>query len=801
MKVVHAFAPIIIAFVCSTGRSADPSKHWAFQPIRNPSPPPVKAIGVSSPIDRFIIAKLEDRGLALSPAVEQRTLIRRVTFDVTGLPPTPEEIEAFLNESATNTQLAYEKLIDRLLAAPRYGEHWGRHWLDVARYADTKGYVFFQDDALPWAWTYRDYVIEALNADLPYDQFLLQQLAADLLPLGVDKKPLRALGFLTLGGRFMNNPHDVIDDRIDVVTRGLLGLTATCARCHDHKFDPIPTKDYYSLYAIFVACDEPEVPPLYEAPPKTPEYEKFAAELANREGKLRIYLAKKRQELVRNARQRSGEYLLAAHRLRGKPPTDDFMLIADPNDLNPKMIVRWRAFLERSQKNPERVFGLFHEFANLPENEFAARARQVVASLKKRNDVNLIVAEEFIQRPPVSMADVSFQYGVLLVDADENGKVFGESDWARNLNELRSALYAPNAPANVAPGDFSELELLPDRASQGELQKFRKQVEQWRASGVGAPPRAMVLNDLTTRHEQHVFLRGSPTNLGERVDRRFLSILSQDPAPFQRGSGRLDMAKSIANASNPLTARVIANRVWMHHFGKGLVATPGDFGLRSEPPSHPKLLDYLASTLIADGWSLKKLHRRILLSATYRQSSADRPESVKIDPENTLLWKMPRHRLNFEETRDALLVAADRLDRKIGGPSVANFLSGSATRRTLYAHLDRLNVPGIFRTFDFPSPDAAAPQRDLTTIPPQSLFMMNHPFVVECAKNVLRRADVAAEKHNGKRLQRIHQILYGRPVREEEEALARSFLGNADENAWTRLVHALLQANEFVFVD
>ena len=799
-----AFAIVPAPFLVA----ADPAKHWAFRPVSNPTPPTVKTKNIVSPIDRFIIAKLEERGLALSLRADSRTLIRRATFALTGLPPTPEEVEAFVKTSDAQPQAAYEALIDRLLASPHYGEHWGRHWLDVARYADTKGYVFFQDAGFPWAWTYRDYVIEALNADLPYDRFLLEQLAADLLPVGENKKPLRALGFLTLGGRFMNNQHDIIDDRIDVVTRGLLGLTVTCARCHDHKFDPIPTKDYYSLYAIFVGCDEPEVPPLYESPPKTSVYEKFAKELAAREGKLHAFLVMKQNELVRDAKRRAGEYLFAAFNLRDKPLTDDFMLLADPNDLNPKMIVRWRAYLERKRKVPDRVFGLWHTFAQLDANDFAARAKAIVDTLRGREDVNTLVREAFERQPPASMVDVADVYGALLNDAEENGKVLGDSVWAKSVNELRSVFHAPNAPANVAPGDFSELELLPDRAAQGVLQKYRKEVENWRASGAGAPPRAMVLNDLANRPNQRVFLRGNPSNLGETVDRRFLSVLSKDRQAFTQGSGRLEFAKAITNPSNPLTARVIVNRVWMQYFGKGLVATPSDFGLRSDPPSHPELLDHLASALVADGWSLKKLHKRILLSATFQQSSkapspiaGGAPDPKSIDPENSLLWRMPRRRLGFEETRDSLLIAAGKLDPKIGGPSVQNFLAAGATRRTLYAHLDRLNVPGVFRTFDFPSPDATSPARDLTTIPPQALFMMNHPFVQECAKNLLRRPDVATEKVHAKRVDRVFQLLYARMPREEELALAREFLGNADEAAWARLVHAMLQTNEFDFVD
>ncbi len=278
------FVLFVFFVVNSSSSAAEEERHWAFQPVKNPSPPVVRQRDwPRTSVDPFILAKLEARGLTPSARADRRTLLRRVTFDLLGLPPTPEEIAAF---EADRSPEAWAKVVDRLLASPHYGERWGRYWLDVARYADTKGYVFFEEEAYPWAWTYRDYVIRAFNEDLPYDRFIVQQLAADQLPLERDRRPLTAMGFLTLGGHFMSNPHDIIDDRIDVVTRGLLGLTVTCARCHDHKFDPIPTKDYYSLYGVFASSVEPMEPPLFADPPKTPAYESFRKELEKREKAL-----------------------------------------------------------------------------------------------------------------------------------------------------------------------------------------------------------------------------------------------------------------------------------------------------------------------------------------------------------------------------------------------------------------------------------------------------------------------------------------------------------------------------------
>ncbi len=326
------------------------NKHWAFQPIADPALPAVRdmRLGARRPSTGSCWRSWKQRELKPSPPADRATLLRRLTFDLLGLPPTPEEIEAFVADASPD---AVERVVDRLLASPRYGERWGRQWLDVARYADTKGYVLFQDSNFPWSYTYRDYVVRAFNEDLPFDQFVVEQLAADKLPLGDDRRALAALGFLTLGSGFMNNQQDVFDDRVDVVTRGLLGLTVTLRRCHDHKFDPIPTRDYYALYAVFASCAEPTVPPLFEPPPRTEAYEKFAAELAERERKLREFVDGKFAALVEGARTRVGEYLLAAHELKDRPPTEDFMLLADPNDLNPTMIIRYQVYLAGTRQH------------------------------------------------------------------------------------------------------------------------------------------------------------------------------------------------------------------------------------------------------------------------------------------------------------------------------------------------------------------------------------------------------------------------------------------------------------------
>jgi hypothetical protein len=793
--------------VCSACPAADP--HWAFQPVSDPKLPVVRQHGwPRTSVDHFILAKLEAKGLTPSAAADRRTLLRRVTFDLIGLPPTPEEIAAF---EADRSPDAFARVVDRLLASPHYGERWGRHWLDVARYADTKGYVFFEEQAYPWAWTYRDYVLRAFNEDLPYDQFIVQQLAADQLPLDKDRRPLTALGFLTLGGHFMSNPHDILDDRIDVVTRGLLGLTVTCARCHDHKFDPISSKDYYALYGVFASSREPLELPLFEEPPKTPAYESFRKELQKREKALADFVRTKETQLREGARKRVAEYLLAAHALRDQPRIDDFMLIADGNDLNPAMIARWAAYLRQTRKKHHPVWIPWHQYAALPEKEFTAKAREVCGQLAKEK-INPLLAQAFAAKPPDSMKAVAQRYGEILLrtekkwietqkktEAAKQPLSTGLADAAEE--ELRKVFHGPDAPPDVPPGHFSELEVLPDRPAQDTLQKLRKEVEKWRVEGPGAPPRANVLLDATTPQEPYVFLRGNPNNRGPSVRRQFLSLLAGPSAqPFQHGSGRLELAHAIADRNNPLTARVLVNRVWLHHFGKGLVGTPSDFGLRSDPPTHPELLDHLATVFMQNGWSIKKLHRLILLSAAYQQRSEDRPDCRRVDSENALLWKMNRRRLDFEATRDALLAVSGRLDRRSGGPPEKDIL-GAARRRTVYGFLDRLQVPGLYRTFDFPSPDASNPQRDTTTIPQQALFLMNNPFSRACAEQLVQLPEIAAEKDAARRVAFLYRRLYGREPTAEEVSLAHAFTGEMESSRWLRYAQGLLLANEFVFLD
>jgi hypothetical protein len=793
-------------------------QHWAFQPVVKPIVPtrdndPWSA----SAIDRFILFRLAANGLTPSGAADRRTLVRRATYDLLGLPPTPEEVRTFVDDPAPD---AFDRLVDRLLASPYYGERWGRYWLDVARYADTKGYVFFDDKRYPWAYTYRDYVLRSLNADVPYDRFILEQLAADQLDLGNNRQALAGMGFLSAGNRFMNNPYDIIDDQIDVVTRGLMGLTVSCARCHEHKYDPIAMDDYYSLYGVFASSREPTLPPEFEQPPQTAQYAAFKNELLVREQRLGRFIQAKYEELIRDARTRAGEYLKAAHSVREQPSTEDFMLLAETNDLNPVMVERWRLYLAQSARRHHPVFTPWHWYAAIAASDFERTAPAITNRIRNSEPsrpLNPLVVQAFVHKAPRSMAEVADRYGELLEAVERHWQdtlewVARQSGRAAPMHfsdpameELRQVLYGRDAPPNMPmPHAGDMLPLLPDRASQDHWQKLLKAVQEWVASGPGAPARAMVLVDAPTPYEPRVFQRGNPNRPGKLVPRRFLGLLAgADQRPFVKGSGRLELAQAIASAKNPLTARVLVDRVWMHHFGAPLVRTPGDFGRRSEPPTHPDLLDWLSASFVNDGWSIKKLHRRIMLSAVYRQQSFDRPACSRIDPENRLLWRANRRRLDFEALRDTLLAASGSLESRFGGPPVDLLKPPFTRRRTVYAFVDRLELPGLFRVFDFPSPEALSPQRSSTIVAPQALFLMNHPFAVECAARLAGRSKLIAGRDPSQRIEFLYDQLFQRRPSSDEVASAARFIGKFPlaPNAWEQLAHALLMSNELAFAD
>jgi hypothetical protein len=757
---------------------AEKSKtHWAFQPVREPAVPTVSNRRfVQTPVDNFVLVKLEASHLKPSPPADKRTLIRRATFDLIGLPPTPEEVAAFIADKSPD---AFAKVVERLLASPQYGERWGRHWLDVARYADTKGYVFEEDRHYPYSYTYRDFVIRAFNGDLPYDTFLKEQIAADLMPLGDDKRPLAALGYLTLGRRFVNNIHDIIDDRIDVVCRGMMGLTVACARCHDHKYDPIPTKDYYSLYGVFASSEEPAQKPMLGTVPTGKAYEEYKVEHQKREDERNKFRHDKEEEMAATLRHQAGEYLFAAYESQHGKSDDE---ATSKHKLDHGVMKRWKMGLDNWAKSTNAMFIPWVAFAKLSATNFAEAAKDLSAKFATNADsaVNPLVAHAFEGAPPATMNEVADRYGKLFLEIDKEWQKSRETsntlarlpDDAHEM--LRQALYAEGAPANVPRHEFDRLYDVP---TAQKLRALQRSVDELDATHPGAPPRAEALVDKEKTYNVHVFVRGNSDNQGPEAPREFLEILAgPNRKPFTHGSGRLELAEAIASRDNPLTTRVLVNRVWLHHFGAPLVATPSDFGLRSDPPVNPQLLDYLAARFMADGWSIKKLHRLIMISSTYQQSSEDNPAYAKIDPNNTLLWRMNRQRLEFEALRDTLLDLAGHLDLTAGGHAVDITTQPFTTRRTVYGYIDRQNLPNLFRAFDFASPDSSSPRRFYTTVPQQALFLLNSPFVIEQARTLMERADIKAAASEDKRVKLLYQVAFQRDPSREDLQLAREFL-------------------------
>jgi hypothetical protein len=800
----------------STGSKLDHSAghtHWAFDPLRAVVPPRVNdSRWIRTPVDSFVLARLEHEGLTPSPQADRRTLIRRATLDLLGIPPTAQEVEAF---EADRSSLAFERVVDRLLSSPLYGERWGRHWLDVARYADTKGYVFQEDRKYPFAYTYRDYVIRAFNTDLPFNRFILHQLAADQLDLGGDPRPLAAMGFLTVGRRFLNDQNEIIDDRIDLVGRGLMGLSIGCARCHDHKYDPIPSEDYYSLYGVFASSVEPDELPSLD-PPGTrpsPEAESLKADIDKARKSRDDFLATRRNELETDFRKRFSRYLKAAYDLdlNARHPGLDARAEADkllPQRLRGAIFL-WKRRLETADARKDPVLGPLRAFAELPNADFAAKASELVRGLPvtapgKTGGAHPLIAGALTEHPPGSMVHVIATYIGLISNLESKSAAGAIAD--PQWESLRQAFVGPNGILTIPPDGARFVLSRQDRQKYTELGNAVKRLE---AKSAGKAGRAMVMKDSPQPMDPRVFIRGNPGRPGKPVPRQFLKVLAgKDRRPFQKGSGRLELAQAIVDAKNPLTARVLVNRVWNWHFGQGLLTTPSDLGLRSDPPSHPELLDYLARAFIDGGWSIKSVHRQIVLSSTYLQQSELRPECQNRDPQNRWLWRFNRQRLDFEALRDSILAVSGSLERTTGGPPIAITDPPFPPRRTVYGFIDRQNMDDVYRTFDFAVPDATSPKRFVTTVPQQALFLMNSPFIQEQAKR-LAESVTREQSPPGAPLDPVRALyrrVLGRSPEPRERTVASAFLVRGESDAaqfssLAQLAQVLMLTNEFVFVD
>ena len=755
------------------------SEHWAFRPIQNPSRPSVKETNwPQNEIDYFILSKLEQQHLKPSPPAKSATLLRRISWDLTGLAPTIEQVKLF---SDKNNSDSTKTVIDQQLASLHYGERWGRYWLDLSRYADTKGYVFFEKPSFHIAYTFRDYVINSFNQDKPFNDFIMEQLAADYLKEEIPHQSQAALGFITVGPRFKNDAHDIISDRIDVVTRGFLGLTVGCARCHNHKYDPISIEDYYSLYGVFRNSLEPLDLPFLNQGNIPIGLEAKAQKIKQAAENLTQLYQQQYERILQDTHQRLAEYLSVAQSRRSGPNTVRFDVIVDGDDLNPEVLQVWQEFLDHSENGKSPVFSLWHQLGKIPDHLFAIKApRFLQSTLRKHSSDPLfqLIASHLLKMKPKSFSDVIQGYADLFKQLDQEWDTWiveapkpeskrHRKHFAPHKRDYLNAFYSPNSPLMTPLHGYTILKLFPDRKLQKKVKELNNALDKARAEAPVELAQMLSLQDATQIIEPRVFKRGNPGTPAHTVQRRYLTFFKQlSSKPFTQGSGRLELAQAIISPQNPLTTRVIVNRVWQHHFGRGIVSTPSDFGIQGTPPSHPELLDHLASWFMQNGWSIKKLHRYIMQSATYQQQSISHTQGERLDPANKLLWRMNRRRQDFETMRDTLLQVSQQLDTKIGGKSINGITSISNKRRTLYTSIDRQLVPGLLRTFDFPSPDVSSGSRNSTSVPGQSLFLMNHPIVLKAALVLGEEAEQAANPTQG--ISRLYQKILQREPKPEE---------------------------------
>ena len=916
---------------------------WSFQPIRKHEPPTVKnSDWPSGSIDYFTLAKIEELGLKPVSSAGQRELIRRATFDLTGLPPTPAEVEAFLADESPD---AFRKVVDRLLESEHYGERWGRYWLDVARYSEDQAHTFAVQ-ANTNGYRYRDWVVRAFNSDMPYDRFVRLQIAGDLIgpESPGDYDHLVALGFFGLGAQYYKNSDaakaaaDELDDRVDTLTRGFLGLTVSCARCHDHKFDPIPTQDYYSLAGIFRSSK------LHNAPLCPPEdvkaYNESQQKIKKSGEAIKKFLANAKSTAAESKVDEIATYMRAVWQVRsaavsGQPAkTAD---VAKSNDVNEFLLKRWIGFLDPKQKGkvseldawfeldpvalkseplmvPAEVAAVATNFQERVQRGISIRDGVVTKNLVDAGEPHKPGSPRFVTplvtkvRPTAGInVDIRGAKELILVVTDGgNGRSCDHADWIApklvgkkgelKLTELKwkknegdqssrinanyqgkpirvggkkypegigvhatstitydlpegyerfqaiggldnsgsdqsgcgdqasvqFSVYTEKPTAGpLAPGkDLLAIVLGKDgpfAVSDTDLEQFltgqvREQLLKLRADAEAAKKAAPPMYGMAHSYaegraaDMKVFVRGNPARQREVAPRRFLRVIAGEKRPhYTEGSGRRQLAEAIADPSNPLPARVMVNRIWQHHFGRGIVASPSNFGKLGEAPTHPKLLDYLAARFIESGWSIKAIHREIMLSSTWQLSTESNEANSQIDADNRFLWQMSRRRLDVEAWRDALLDVSGRLDRSLGGPST-NLADANNVRRTVYAKISRHELDNLLRLFDFPDANITSSKRSETTVPQQQLFVLNSPFMITQAKAFAARLHREAPADDEARIRLAFQLAYGRPPVDLEVQLGMGYLSASPDvqnklSLWESYAQVLLGSNEFMYLD
>ena len=796
--------------------TAEQKNYWAFQPVSDPELPEV---GTSDwavkPIDRFVLAKLEEHGLEPATQAPRLTWLRRATFDLTGVPPTTQEAVAFLEDDSPK---AYERVVERLLSSPLYGERWGRHWLDIARYADSTGND--EDHRYPYAWKYRDYVIDAFNDDMPYDQFVREQIAGDLLPSddpdGVNRQGIVATGFLALGPKAIAQQdktrmlYDVYDEQIEVVSKAMLGLTIACARCHDHKFDPILTKDYYSLAGIFASTRSFREPRAHVSrmllKPLVPqeEYDRYKAEqdvIKNKQIELDNLADVEIEEHIDSIVERVSDYMLGAREVY--EGGTEASAVALKRELDETQLVAWVSYLE-PQDPPRAQLANWHvamagrraEAAEEYEERFAKTLKEWHHTIRRWRASAIELIKTGTMPPPPKP---KFRAG--------RDRFFFD------------VYHAKGGPMNF---DAEQRNRILKAETVETIATLKVELKDLKGNAIPEPPMANAIEDGDVV-EQRVFVRGDYNTEGEPATKVFPAIISGfDQEPVTAGSGRLELADWIASPQNPLTARVMVNRIWQKHFGEGIVRTPSNFGKLGTPPTHPELLDWLAARFVDDGWSVKNMHRTIMLSNTYRMSSERSASAARIDPANQWLSSFNRRRLDVEELRDGMLAIDRSLDYAMGGTLQSGFGTDrensnsrlsidptTSTRRMVYLPLRRANLPTLLNLFDFGDAVTSLGKRPVTNVAPQALFMMNSEFVAKRAANIAEQllADEVASEAD-----RVREAYMGILTRHPEPAevdgalsyiggFASRFEDRTQQEAWQSYCRVLLASNDFIYVD
>ena len=773
----------------------DGRNFWSMMPLKPVEVPrAVDAEWCRNPIDAFVLKELDSNGLRPSPESPRREILRRVTLGLIGLVPESQEYKAFEQDTAPE---AYERQVDRLLSSEQYGVRFGRHWLDVARYSDSNG--LDENIAYGNAWRYRDYVVEAFNLDKPFDRFIEEQIAGDLLP-DADRQSKTATGFLVLGAKVLAEPDrdkltmDTIDEQLDTIGKAFMGMTLGCARCHDHKFDPIKQRDYYALAAILKGTKTfgdsnfgaikhwNEIS--YANPQEKEQLKAIDAQIAEKNGAWNKLKSEAIGKLREQVRKQAADYLAVASKLTSEATLNEWAQVGEELKLHPRVLANSRRYLDNHRQEP--LFAQWHELAGHGDHQAIRDYYQ-----------------ELFER------------------------ALGEWEKAKAADaQVKKLEDSTLEAARVALGDVGGFLAIPAKMEhaldQESLVKIHELAESARLFESAAPDETSVMGvaDKGVVDGLAIHIRGSYRNLGDVVPRGFPEVMvSQGATPIfsRHSSGRLELARWLANATHPLTARVIVNRVWRWHFGRGLVESTENFGVLGDRPSHPELLDYLARWFIESGWSIKELNRLILTSATYRMSSVhpEAQSALAIDPENRLRWHYKLERMDAEPLRDSILQVAGRLDCQLGGKSVPlrnrqfvfdhtsiDHTKYDSIRRTVYLPIIRNHLYSLLEQFDFPDPTMPVGSRNTSMVSVQMLLLMNADWIIDSASLLARRSQEFSSEPS-RRIDWLFETVLGRAPKEHEQ---RRFLdaisaGQASgEDPWVTLAHNLLICSEFIYV-